>query len=307
MNQKTKHLLRAWQYRRARFGILMSIACTLFVSVVQAQTFRVPDNSGHIWVSGPDLPPGTLIQLTASGEVDVGGGWGRFGPEGTTRFANVPGYPAETRYRYGLVARLTSSRTDPNDDLREEFAYGERNEYCAARGGHLWFAVNDNDPGNNTGEFIVELSRAACPAQSTRISSPIIAYTQKDRTYLRSREFAVGETVVLRVENNTPDPIYFQSAPTGREIHIGEDLIVQRFDGRTWVNAVGLAFIDESPIRCLPLRSRMNITRSWTRSLGPGTYRLGFVYSTSLSQCDVDYRSRRSTTVYSDNFQVLAR
>jgi hypothetical protein len=287
--------------------MLAGLVWVLFVSVVQAQTYTVPNTSGHIWVSGPDLPPGTLIQLSATGEVDIGGGAGRFGPEGTMRFANVSGYPAETRFRYGLVARLTSSRVDPNDDLREEFAYGERHEYCAARGGHLWFAVNDNDPGNNTGGFTVILRRTSCLAQSTRVSSPIMAYTQKDRTYLRSREFALGETVILRVENNTPDPIYLKSVPTGREINIGEDVIVQRFNGRTWVNAVGLAFIDESPVRCLPLRPTMNITRSWTRSLGPGTYRLAFAYNTNLSDCDVDYSKRRSTTVYSDSFQVLAR
>lgn len=30
-----------------------------------------------------------------------------FGPEGTQKFAAAPDYPAETTYRYGLVARLT--------------------------------------------------------------------------------------------------------------------------------------------------------------------------------------------------------
>ena len=51
------------------------------------------------------------------------------------------GYPAETRNRYGLVARLTL-RADINpgrseDGLFEQFAYGELpgNRYCAARGG----------------------------------------------------------------------------------------------------------------------------------------------------------------------------
>ena len=218
------------RYHRARLCILTGIACVLLASVSHAQTYTVPGNSGRTWVTGPDLPPGTLIQLNARGEVNVGGGWGSFGPEGTPRFANVPGYPAETSFRYGLVARLTASRTDPNDDLREEFSYGERHEYCAARGGHLWFTVNDNDPGNNTGEFVVDLTRASCPAESTRLSSPVLAYTQKDRTYSRSREFAVGETVILRVENNSPDPIYFHSAPTGREVHIGEDVLVQRLN-----------------------------------------------------------------------------
>jgi hypothetical protein len=67
------------------------------------------------------------------------------------------GYPAETRNRYGLVARLTL-RVDINpgrseDGLFEQFAYGELpgNRYCAARGGHLWFTVNDNSPKDNSG------------------------------------------------------------------------------------------------------------------------------------------------------------
>jgi hypothetical protein len=292
--------------RRARLCLLAGVACVLFASVVHAQTYTVPGTSGRAWVTGPDVRPGTLIQLNARGSVDVGGGWGSFGPEGTARFADVPGYPAETRFRYGLVARLTASRTDPNDDLREEFSYGERHEYCAARGGHLWFTVNDDDAGDNTGEFVVQLTRASCPAASTTVSSPVFAYTQKDRTYIRSRDFAVGETVVLRVENNSPDPIYFHSAPTGREVHIGEDVMVQRLNGSDWVNAVGLAFIDESPITCLPLRSRMNITRSWTMRLSvPGTYRLQFIYNTSAAGCDVDYRTRTGITrVYSETFQV---
>jgi hypothetical protein len=300
---------KAAKYYRARVFILAGIACVLLASAANGQTYTVPGTSGRAWVTGPDLPPGTLIQLNARGSVDVGCGWGSFGPEGTARFADVPGYPAETRFRYGLVARLTASRTDPNDDLREEFSYGERHEYCVARGGHLWFTVNDDDPGNNTGEFVVDLTRASCSAQSTAVSSPVFAYTQKDRTYITSREFRVGETVVLRVENNSPDPIYFHSAPLGREVVGGEDVIVQRLNGSDWVNAVNNFVIDESPIRCLPLRSRMNITRSWTNRFSvPGAYRLQFSYNTSAARCDVDERSRTGITrVYSETFQINPR
>jgi len=290
--------------------VLTLLICILSAPVTKAQTYTVPGNSGLNWVNtGMDVSRGTLIELRATGEVDVGAGWGRFGPEGTTSFANVSGYPAETRFRYGLVARLTSSRTDAADDLREEWSYGERRQYCAARGGHLWLTVNDDDPANNTGEFIVVVTRGTCPAESTRVSSRIAVYTQKDRTYLRSQEFVVGEPVILRVENNTPDAIYFHSAPTQREIYRGEDVIVERFDGSTWVNAVARAFIDVSPIQCIEFRPRMNITRSWTARLAvPGTYRLAFTYNTNRTQCDVDYRRRTGvTTVYSDNFQVAVR
>lgn len=285
-----------------------SITCVLLASTAYSQTYTVPGNAGRNWVAGPNLPPGTLIQLSASGGVNVGSGRGVFSPEGTTRLAASPGYPAETGRRYSLVARLTSSATNPADDLREEWSYGERHEYCAARGGHLWLTVNDNNAADNTGAFVVVLTRASCPAESTRLSSPIVAYTQKDRTYVRSQRFTVGETVILRVENNSPDPIYFESAPSEREVHRGEDVIVQRLNGSDWVNAVGLAYFDESPVRCIQFRGRMNITRSWTRALGAGTYRLQFTYNTNPAQCADDGPGRTGIArIYSENFEVVAR
>jgi len=107
------------------FGKIVVTMLTLYViqlfsPVCTAQSFPVPGNSNHKWTDTMlDLKPGTLVQLAAKGEVDVGAGWGVYGPEGTRKFADVPGYPAETTYRYGLVARVTQSRTNPDDD----FAY----------------------------------------------------------------------------------------------------------------------------------------------------------------------------------------
>jgi hypothetical protein len=133
-----------------------------------AQSFRVPGNSGRHWIDTElQLKQGTLVRLAAKGEVNVGAGWGSYSPEGTQKFADVPGYPAETTFRYGLVARITQSHTDPEDDLREQWAYGERHDYCAARGGHLWLTVNDDRPDDNTGEFAVDVTLRACEAQST--------------------------------------------------------------------------------------------------------------------------------------------
>src|SRR5205807_861157 len=109
------------------------------------------------------ISPGTLLQLSAEGRVGVGAGRGSFGPEGTIQFAPETGYPAETRYRYGLIARLTTRRTNPNqiltnpgqseDGLYEQWSYGDMpdHRYCAARGGHLWLTVNDYSPGDNSG------------------------------------------------------------------------------------------------------------------------------------------------------------
>ena len=81
---------------------------------LHAQNFTVPDTSGarrvvRGWVdTGINLSSGArLVQISASGDVDVGGGQ-RFGPEGTTSFADARGFPAEMHYRYGLVAQGTS-------------------------------------------------------------------------------------------------------------------------------------------------------------------------------------------------------
>ena len=112
-------------FRHANYGrqlwLILGAACVLHLSTVVSfgQSFQVPGNIAHEWIDTKlDLKPGTLVQLSAKGEVDVGGGWGTFGPEGTQKFAAAADYPAETTYRYGLVARLTQSQTNPDDDLR---------------------------------------------------------------------------------------------------------------------------------------------------------------------------------------------
>ena len=301
-----------WHSRhRLPSALATFFVCLWLAPVLAAQDFRVPGNSGHHWVDTElDLAPGTLIQLSASGEVDVGNGWGRFGPEGTTSFADVPGYPAETRYRYGLVARLTASRSDWNDDLREEWSYGEQQSYCAERGGHLWLTVNDDDPANNEGEFIVRLERGACRSQSTTVTQFVSVYTARLRPLgIRSQQFKVNETVVLRVENNSPRTIYYLvPIPTGSEIVNGEGLEVQRLDGTNWVAATGHPFIDEPAYRYLELRSTMNITRHWTRRAAtPGTYRVAFTYYPTLDTNTYESNPNRDggTTVYSETFEIV--
>jgi hypothetical protein len=161
-----------------RFPVLQDIVITLAtVCIIQflspsciAQSFRVPGDTGRRWIDTQlDLKPGTLVQLAAKGKVDVGAGWGSYGPEGSQKFANVPGYPAETTYRYGVVARLTQSRSNPDDDLREQWAYGETHDHCAASGGHLWLTMNDDEPKDNKGEFVVDVSFGPCRAESTNV------------------------------------------------------------------------------------------------------------------------------------------
>jgi hypothetical protein len=148
-------------------GILLVPTFALFLVFAgthpQEHSFTVPGNSGRNWVNTQlDLRPGTLVKLRAEGIVDVGGGWGKYGPEGTTRFANVTGYPADTPYRYGLVARITQGSETPEDELREDWSYGEARDHCAARGGHLWLTVNDDAPGDNLGEFVVSVKLGDC-------------------------------------------------------------------------------------------------------------------------------------------------
>jgi len=149
------------------------MACLLHSasSACVAQSFRVPGYTGTRWTDTHlDLKPGTLIRLAAKGEVKIRPGGESYGPEGTQKFPDVAGYPAETAYRYGLVARVTQSRTNPEDDLREQWAYGETQEHCAAAGGHLWLTVNDNEPNDNEGEFGVDITFGPCRTESTTVS-----------------------------------------------------------------------------------------------------------------------------------------
>lgn len=168
MDTDNYQLVSLSQQRATRL-LLAALCCLVFSTLTQAHDFTVPGTSGHNWLNtGLDIAPGALLQLSADGRVDVGYDWGSFGPEGTTRFADSSGYPADTPFRYGLVARLTASRTTPEDDLREQWSYGEAREYCAAQGGHLWLTVNDDDPGNNTGSFMVHVAQTTCPSQTER-------------------------------------------------------------------------------------------------------------------------------------------
>jgi len=143
--------------------IIVSAIYLINAAAYSQHSFTVPGNSGRAWLNTRlDLPPGTLVRLKATGMVDVGAGWGKFGPEGTTRYANVPGYPADTSYRYGLVARITRSGKSPEDEIREDWSYGETSEHCTQAGGRLWLTVDDDAPADNLGEFIVSVELDSC-------------------------------------------------------------------------------------------------------------------------------------------------
>lgn len=176
MNKRQRDFRHATLLRgRALQLLLMIVGClTLAAAEAQAIPVTVPGNSGIRWVDTRiNLSPGTLVRLSATGRVDVGAGWGVHGPEGTTSFANVAGYPADTRLRYGLVARVTDSSTNYDDDLRADYAYGETREFCVGTAGHLWLTVNDNNPADNTGQFNVDVTLGACQRASVGTPPPL--------------------------------------------------------------------------------------------------------------------------------------
>ena len=156
--------------------LLFVLICCMTFTVAKAQTlpFTVPGNSGNRWVDTRiSLSPGTLVSISATGQVDVGAGWGVHGPEGTTRFANVPGYPADTRQRYGLVARVTDSNLNPSDEQHTDYPYNETREFCVQAAGHLWLTVNDDHPVDNTGQFNLNVTLGICQTDPVRPPSAL--------------------------------------------------------------------------------------------------------------------------------------
>ena len=167
--------------RRAMRLMFIACCCVAFATFTQAQSssydFVVPGTSGPNWVdTGLYLPPNTVLQLRATGEVDVSAGWGSHGPEGTPRpnCAPVSGYPVEgllpvegPRNCYGLVARLTTDFTFPtpsSPEVRALWTYPESDGYFAApHGGHFWLTVNDDNPGDNKGAFKVHVEVTTFP------------------------------------------------------------------------------------------------------------------------------------------------
>lgn len=66
---------------RAMRLLLAASCCMVFAAITQTQAqaedFFVPGRSGPAWVdTGLDIGPGTLLQFSATGVVDVSAGWG---------------------------------------------------------------------------------------------------------------------------------------------------------------------------------------------------------------------------------------
>lgn len=169
------HFQNTLSQRATRHGWRLLVAALLFIAftVIGNAQIHVPGNrSGRErWVrTDLHVDNGTLITVSATGSVNVGPR-GSFGPEGTTAF---PGdrslsFPTDVAQLYGLVIRLTSSATNPEDELREDYAYGASRTICSRSAGWLWLAVNDNVTSDNTGEFLVDIALGSCARTDPRV------------------------------------------------------------------------------------------------------------------------------------------
>ena len=117
----------------------------------------IEGNTGLNWVdTGINVSVGDLVRLAATGEVDVKAEWGSHGPEGTTKFSEQPPgyYPVESKTRYGLAARITSSKAKE----QQKWSYGDAREMLVKTSGRLWLTVNDDAPDGNEGEYDVTVT-----------------------------------------------------------------------------------------------------------------------------------------------------
>jgi len=151
----------------------MAVAASTTVAIpAHALDLHVPANAGRNWLrAGQRMNPGTLVSIQASGSSNVGAA-GQFSPVGTSRVPGDTGFPApDLQMRYGLAIRLTSSRDNPHDELREDRQYTNQLTFCAAGGGQLWLTVNDNQPNDNSGGFQVNVTFGSCATGLTPLAS----------------------------------------------------------------------------------------------------------------------------------------
>lgn len=158
-------LKQAFHYTSLRFSLAVFSGVLIFAGLTSAQTdvtkeMTISGETGLQWVNtGITVVAGDTVRLDAKGEVDVGGTWGKHGPEGTTNFSEQPPgyYPLETKMRYGLAGRITLG-SGRRFQAVQTWVYGEAKEIKVKRSGILWLTVNDDAPDGNVGAFDVTIT-----------------------------------------------------------------------------------------------------------------------------------------------------
>jgi len=112
--------------------------------------------------TGLFLRAGDEVAISAAGSVSMGSGWPPMPPSGrppncdeAARTARTHGitrnYPALELPCWSLIGRIGDTGT--------AFYVGERKTFRVANSGQLWLGVNDDDLGDNSGEWTVEIKR----------------------------------------------------------------------------------------------------------------------------------------------------
>lgn len=115
-------------------------------------------SSHTVGVNGPittevEVKPGDQVSIRASGLVTFGIFAGQGGPEGIQFNPSYSYFPDSP---HGcLMGRI---RTSGGGDADRWFLIGKGTDLTAKESGILQLNVNDNDPGNNTGEFSVDIT-----------------------------------------------------------------------------------------------------------------------------------------------------
>lgn len=157
-------LTSAFSFRRVNlafaFFFILFVAGFASAQTDTVKEVTVPGDSGLKWVNtGITVVAGDTVRLDAKGEVEVGGSYGKYGPEGTATFSEQPVgyYPLESKMRYGLAARITLG-SGRKYLPTQTWVYGEKKEVKVTKSGILWLTVNDDAPEGNIGEFVAKVT-----------------------------------------------------------------------------------------------------------------------------------------------------
>lgn len=191
-----RQTIRAVIFQSKRYFV--GLAFLLICAASGAAQIRVEGNSSS-WTSAETIVAnGTQIRFTATGTVNVGAS-GIFGPQGTRatsadrRFI----FPSPAQPVYGLAIRLTST-ANPDDELREDFAFPPNGTICFSASGHLWLIVNDHDHSDNTGAFTVNITPESCTPTNTAVRETRIRVADAQNTAINDAEvFVNGQRVGL--------------------------------------------------------------------------------------------------------------